>query len=157
MLFKMHRVLISLAPPGVSDGSGSPAGVVFMLGSPEYGHTAPHATRPRRFSGDASIILLYEIETQVLYLHLIASVILTMPFQFTTFAVEVGTPSPNSPGWTYGHLHEVYSLPDRLRYGYTDAMATNLCEGVAFVPPELPEETLMEVKLLYEGYRQSAR
>ncbi len=65
MLFKMHHVLISLAPPGVSDGSGSPAGVVFMLGSPEYGHTPPHATRPRRFSGDTSIILLYEIETQV--------------------------------------------------------------------------------------------
>uniref|UniRef100_A0A8C1HBC3 non-specific serine/threonine protein kinase n=1 Tax=Cyprinus carpio carpio TaxID=630221 RepID=A0A8C1HBC3_CYPCA len=95
-----------LAPPGVSDGSGSPAGVVFMLGSPEYGHTPPHATRPRRFS--------------------------------------VGTPSPTSPGWIYGHLHEAYSSPDSLRYGYTDAMAKNLCEGVAFVPPELPEETLME-------------
>uniref|UniRef100_A0A671KGA4 Serine/threonine-protein kinase ULK1-like n=1 Tax=Sinocyclocheilus anshuiensis TaxID=1608454 RepID=A0A671KGA4_9TELE len=87
-------------------GSGSPARVVFMLGSPEYGHTPPHATRPRRFS--------------------------------------VGTPSPTSPGWTYGHVHEAYSLPDSLRYGYTDAMATNLCEGVAFVLPELPEETLME-------------
>uniref|UniRef100_A0A671KG83 non-specific serine/threonine protein kinase n=1 Tax=Sinocyclocheilus anshuiensis TaxID=1608454 RepID=A0A671KG83_9TELE len=99
---KWHCVLISVAPPGVSDGtepgSGSPARVVFMLGSPEYGHTPPHATRPRRFSGDTSIILLYEIETQVLYF----------------------------PGWTY------------------DAMATNLCEGVAFVLPELPEETLME-------------
>ncbi|XP_026125820.1 serine/threonine-protein kinase ULK1-like isoform X1 [Carassius auratus] len=57
---------------------------------------------------------------------------------------SVGTPSPTSPGWTYGHLHEAYSSPDSLRYGYTDAMATNLCEGVAFVPPELPEETLME-------------
>uniref|UniRef100_A0A673GNP0 non-specific serine/threonine protein kinase n=1 Tax=Sinocyclocheilus rhinocerous TaxID=307959 RepID=A0A673GNP0_9TELE len=98
------------APPGGSDGteqgSGSPAGVVFILCSPEYGHTPPHATRRRRFS--------------------------------------VGTLSPTSPGWTYGHVHEAYSLPDSLRYGYTDAMATNLCEGVAFVPPELPEETIME-------------
>uniref|UniRef100_A0A673GNP2 Serine/threonine-protein kinase ULK1-like n=1 Tax=Sinocyclocheilus rhinocerous TaxID=307959 RepID=A0A673GNP2_9TELE len=76
------------APPGGSDGteqgSGSPAGVVFILCSPEYGHTPPHATRLLCF------------------------------------------------------------LPDSLRYGYTDAMATNLCEGVAFVPPELPEETIME-------------
>uniref|UniRef100_A0A8C2F3M4 Unc-51 like autophagy activating kinase 1a n=1 Tax=Cyprinus carpio TaxID=7962 RepID=A0A8C2F3M4_CYPCA len=101
-----EKPMDTTAPPGVSDGSGSPAGVVFMLGSPEYGHTPPHATRPRRFS--------------------------------------VGTPSPTSPGWTYGHLHEAYSSPDSLRYGYTDAMAKNLCEGVAFVPPELPEETLME-------------
>lgn len=150
MLFKCQCVLISLAPSGGSDGtepgSGSPAGVVFMMGSPEYGHTPPHATRPRRFSGDTSIILLYEIETQVLYLHVIVSVILTIPLQFTTFAVEVGTPSPTSPGWTYGHLHEAYGSPESLRYGYTDGMATNLCEGVAFVPPELPEETLMEVK-----------
>uniref|UniRef100_A0A8C1BU37 non-specific serine/threonine protein kinase n=1 Tax=Cyprinus carpio carpio TaxID=630221 RepID=A0A8C1BU37_CYPCA len=101
-----EKPMDTTAPPGVSDGSGSPAGVVFMLGSPEYGHTPPHATRPRRFS--------------------------------------VGTPSPTSPGWIYGHLHEAYSSPDSLRYGYTDAMAKNLCEGVAFVPPELPEETLME-------------
>uniref|UniRef100_A0A8C1NV64 non-specific serine/threonine protein kinase n=1 Tax=Cyprinus carpio TaxID=7962 RepID=A0A8C1NV64_CYPCA len=101
-----------VTPPGGSDrteqGSGSPAGVVFILGSPEYGHTPPHATRPRRFS---------------------VSVTLTIP---------------TSPGWTYGHVHEAYSSPDSLRYGYTDAIATNLCEGVAFVPPELPEETLME-------------
>uniref|UniRef100_A0A8C1NQC8 non-specific serine/threonine protein kinase n=1 Tax=Cyprinus carpio TaxID=7962 RepID=A0A8C1NQC8_CYPCA len=83
----------------IAQGSGSPAGVVFILGSPEYGHTPPHATRPRRFSGDTYIILLNETETQVF---------------------------PTSPGWTY------------------DAIATNLCEGVAFVPPELPEETLME-------------
>uniref|UniRef100_A0A8C1BUK1 non-specific serine/threonine protein kinase n=1 Tax=Cyprinus carpio carpio TaxID=630221 RepID=A0A8C1BUK1_CYPCA len=98
-----EKPMDTTAPPGVSDGSGSPAGVVFMLGSPEYGHTPPHATRPR-----------------------------------------LGTPSPTSPGWIYGHLHEAYSSPDSLRYGYTDAMAKNLCEGVAFVPPELPEETLME-------------
>lgn len=117
-----------------------------MLGSPEFGYTPPHATRPRRFSGDISIILLNEIETQVLYLRVIVSVRLRMHFQFTSSAVKVGTPSPTSPGWTYGHLHEDYGSPDSLRYGYTDAMATNLSEGVAFVPPELPEETLMEVK-----------
>uniref|UniRef100_A0A8C1HBC9 non-specific serine/threonine protein kinase n=2 Tax=Cyprinus carpio TaxID=7962 RepID=A0A8C1HBC9_CYPCA len=91
-----EKPMDTTAPPGVSDGSGSPAGVVFMLGSPEYGHTPPHATRPRRFSGDTSMIFLYETKKQY------------------------------------------------LRYGYTDAMAKNLCEGVAFVPPELPEETLME-------------
>uniref|UniRef100_A0A8C1NRG2 non-specific serine/threonine protein kinase n=1 Tax=Cyprinus carpio TaxID=7962 RepID=A0A8C1NRG2_CYPCA len=104
-----EKPMDTTAPPGGSDrteqGSGSPAGVVFILGSPEYGHTPPHATRPRRFS---------------------VSVTLTIP------------------GWTYGHVHEAYSSPDSLRYGYTDAIATNLCEGVAFVPPELPEETLME-------------
>uniref|UniRef100_A0A8C1ZBU9 non-specific serine/threonine protein kinase n=1 Tax=Cyprinus carpio TaxID=7962 RepID=A0A8C1ZBU9_CYPCA len=87
-----EKPMDTTAPPGGSDrteqGSGSPAGVVFILGSPEYGHTPPHATRPRRFSA--------------------------------------------------------YSSPDSLRYGYTDAIKTNLCEGVAFVPPELPEETLME-------------
>uniref|UniRef100_A0A8C2F288 non-specific serine/threonine protein kinase n=1 Tax=Cyprinus carpio TaxID=7962 RepID=A0A8C2F288_CYPCA len=93
-----EKPMDTTAPPGVSDGSGSPAGVVFMLGSPEYGHTPPHATRPRRFSGDTSMIFLYETKKQ----------------------------DPTSPGWTY------------------DAMAKNLCEGVAFVPPELPEETLME-------------
>uniref|UniRef100_A0A8C1NSJ0 non-specific serine/threonine protein kinase n=1 Tax=Cyprinus carpio TaxID=7962 RepID=A0A8C1NSJ0_CYPCA len=91
-----EKPMDTTAPPGGSDrteqGSGSPAGVVFILGSPEYGHTPPHATRPRRFS---------------------VSVTLTIS-------------------------------PDSLRYGYTDAIATNLCEGVAFVPPELPEETLME-------------
>lgn len=116
-----------------------------MLGSPEFEYTPPHATRPRRFSGDFSIILLNETETQVLYLRVV-SVRLTMHFHFTSSPVEVGTPSPTSPGWTYGHLHEAYGSPDSLRYGYTDAMATNLSEGVAFVPPELPEETLMEVK-----------
>uniref|UniRef100_A0A671KQS1 non-specific serine/threonine protein kinase n=1 Tax=Sinocyclocheilus anshuiensis TaxID=1608454 RepID=A0A671KQS1_9TELE len=104
-----EKPMDTTAPPGGSDGteqgSGSPAGVVFIQGSPEYGHTPPHATRPRRFS---------------------VSVRLTIP------------------GWTYGHVHEAYSSPDSLRYGYTDAMATNLCEGVAFVPPELPEEMLME-------------
>uniref|UniRef100_A0A671KUH5 non-specific serine/threonine protein kinase n=1 Tax=Sinocyclocheilus anshuiensis TaxID=1608454 RepID=A0A671KUH5_9TELE len=102
-----EKPMDTTAPPGGSDGteqgSGSPAGVVFIQGSPEYGHTPPHATRPRRFS---------------------VSVRLTMHFQFTSFAA--------------------YSSPDSLRYGYTDAMATNLCEGVAFVPPELPEEMLME-------------
>uniref|UniRef100_A0A8C1BTV0 non-specific serine/threonine protein kinase n=1 Tax=Cyprinus carpio carpio TaxID=630221 RepID=A0A8C1BTV0_CYPCA len=102
-----EKPMDTTAPPGGSDrteqGSGSPAGVVFILGSPEYGHTPPRATRPR-----------------------------------------LGTLSPTSPGWTYGHVHEAYSSPDSLRYGYTDAIATNLCEGVAFVPPELPEETLME-------------
>lgn len=65
---------------------------------------------------------------------------------YCNVAFKVGTPSPTSPGWTYGHFHEAHGSPDSLRYGYTDAMATNLCEGVAFVPPELPEETLMEVK-----------
>uniref|UniRef100_A0A671KTB7 non-specific serine/threonine protein kinase n=1 Tax=Sinocyclocheilus anshuiensis TaxID=1608454 RepID=A0A671KTB7_9TELE len=108
-----EKPMDTTAPPGGSDGteqgSGSPAGVVFIQGSPEYGHTPPHATRPRRFS--------------VLCLHVTVSVRLTMHFQFTSFA---------------------YSSPDSLRYGYTDAMATNLCEGVAFVPPELPEEMLME-------------
>ncbi|XP_067251210.1 serine/threonine-protein kinase ULK1a [Chanodichthys erythropterus] len=105
-----EKPMDTTAPPcgsdGIEQGSGSPAGVVFMLGSPEFEYTPPHATRPRRFS--------------------------------------VGTPSPTSPGWTYGHLHEAYGSPDSMRFGYTDAMATNLSEGVAFVPPELPEETLME-------------
>ncbi|XP_077079992.1 serine/threonine-protein kinase ULK1a isoform X3 [Siphateles boraxobius] len=105
-----EKPMDTTAPPcgsdGIEQGSGSPAGVVFMLGSPEFGHTPPHSTRPRRFS--------------------------------------VGTPSPTSPCWTYGHLHEAYGSPESLRYGYTDAIATNLSEDVAFVPPELPEETLME-------------
>ncbi|XP_052459948.1 serine/threonine-protein kinase ULK1 [Carassius gibelio] len=102
-----EKPMDTTAPPGGTEqGSGSPAGVVFILGSPEYGHTPPHATRPRRFS--------------------------------------VGTLSPTSPGWTYGHVHKAYSSPDALRCGYTDATATNLCEDVAFMPPELPEETLME-------------
>ncbi|KAI2661508.1 Serine/threonine-protein kinase ULK1 [Labeo rohita] len=87
-----EKPMDTTAPPGGSDGtepgSGGPAGVVFTLGSPDYGHTPPHATRPRRFS--------------------------------------VGTPSPTSPGWTYGHLHEAYSSPDFLHYGCTDAMTTNL-------------------------------
>ncbi|KAA0713854.1 Serine/threonine-protein kinase ULK1 [Triplophysa tibetana] len=99
-----------IAPPCGSDvtvqGSCSPAGGVFTLGTPEYGRTPPRAIRPRRFS--------------------------------------VGTPSPTSPGWTFGHFHETHGSPDSLCYGYTDPVATNLCEGVAFVPPELPEETLME-------------
>lgn len=102
----METTAPSCGSDGIEQGSGSPAGVVFMLGSPEFGLTPPHATRPRRIS--------------------------------------VGTPSPTSPGWTYGHLHEACGSPDSLRYGYTDAMTTNLSEGVAFVPPELPEETLME-------------
>ncbi|KAK7135609.1 hypothetical protein R3I94_014312 [Phoxinus phoxinus] len=105
-----EKPMDTTAPPcgsdGIEQGSGSPAGVVFMLGSPEFGHTPPHSTRPRRFS--------------------------------------VGTPSPTSPGWTYGHLHEAYGSPESLRYGYTDGIAANLSEDVAFVPPELPEETLME-------------
>ncbi|XP_039537543.1 serine/threonine-protein kinase ULK1a isoform X3 [Pimephales promelas] len=105
-----EKPMDTTAPPcgsdGLEQGSGSPAGIVFMLGSPEFGLTPPHTTRPRRFS--------------------------------------VGTPSPTSPGWTYGHLHEAYGSPESLRCGYTDAIATNLSEDVAFVPPELPEETLME-------------
>ncbi|XP_051964727.1 serine/threonine-protein kinase ULK1-like [Xyrauchen texanus] len=104
-----EKPMDTAAPSGGSNvteqGSVSP-GVVFMLGTPEYGHTPPHSARTRRFS--------------------------------------VGTPSPTTPGWTYSNLHEAYASPDSLRYGYTDAMATNLCGGVAFVPPELPEETLME-------------
>ncbi|XP_067269524.1 serine/threonine-protein kinase ULK1a isoform X2 [Pseudorasbora parva] len=102
----MDTTAPSCGNDGIEQGSGSPAGVVFMLGSPEFGHTPPHTARPRRIS--------------------------------------VCTPSPTSPGWTYGHLQEAYGSPDSLRYGYMDAMATNLSEGVAFVPPELPEETLME-------------
>lgn len=81
-LLKSHFIFFSPAPPCGSDGSDSPAGVVFMLGSPEYGHTPPHA-RHRRFSGDTSIILLNEIETQVFCLHGIVSV----AFVFNLFFV----------------------------------------------------------------------
>lgn len=93
-----EKPMDTTAPPCGVDRSDSPAGVMFMLGTPEYGHTPPHA-RHRRFS--------------------------------------VGAPCSTSPGWTYGS-------PESLLYGYTDAMATNLHENVTFVPPELPEETLME-------------
>nr|XP_055024058.1 serine/threonine-protein kinase ULK1a [Misgurnus anguillicaudatus] len=105
-----ERPMDITAPPcgndGTEQGSGSRAGVVFTLGTPEYGHTPPRTIRPRRFS--------------------------------------MGTLGPSSPGRTCGHFQEAHSVPDSLCYGYTDAMTTNLCEGVAFVPPELPEETLME-------------
>lgn len=91
-------MLISVAPPcgsdGIEQGSGSPAGVVFMLGSPEFGHTPPHSTRPRRFSGDTSIILLYEIQTHVFaHLRVIVSVRLTMHFQFTSSVVKWALPA----------------------------------------------------------------
>lgn len=98
------------APPGgvgyAEKGSGSPAPVLFTLGSPPHGHTPPLNTKHRRYS--------------------------------------VGSSSPVSPGWTCGHLHKTCNLPDNQRYTYTDSIASNLPGGVAFVPPELPEETLME-------------
>ncbi|TRY58663.1 hypothetical protein DNTS_028444 [Danionella cerebrum] len=57
---------------------------------------------------------------------------------------SVGAPFSSSSGWTYDHIHDVYGSPENLCYGFSDTLAMNLYEGVAFVPPELPEETLME-------------
>ncbi|XP_026877865.2 serine/threonine-protein kinase ULK1a isoform X2 [Electrophorus electricus] len=48
------------------------------------------------------------------------------------------------PGWTYGRFHKADSSPDNQRHGLADTGAADPREGVAFVPPELPEETLME-------------
>ncbi|XP_030629642.1 serine/threonine-protein kinase ULK1a [Chanos chanos] len=59
-----------------------------------------------------------------------------------------GSYSPCSHGWLcsrpLGAQGLVYGSPDNQRYGYIDTMATNLHGDVAFEPPELPEETLME-------------
>uniref|UniRef100_A0A8B9JWC9 non-specific serine/threonine protein kinase n=1 Tax=Astyanax mexicanus TaxID=7994 RepID=A0A8B9JWC9_ASTMX len=97
---------IAVPPGGVGyaeKGSGSPAPVLFTLGSPPHGNTPPLNTKHR-----------------------------------------LGSSSPVSPGWTCGHFYKAYNSPDTQRNTYTDPIASNLPGGVAFVPPELPEETLME-------------
>ncbi|XP_076845133.1 serine/threonine-protein kinase ULK1a isoform X2 [Brachyhypopomus gauderio] len=48
------------------------------------------------------------------------------------------------PGWTCSNFPKTHGSPDNQCHGYADTMATNLHQRVAFVPPELPEETLME-------------
>uniref|UniRef100_W5JYH4 non-specific serine/threonine protein kinase n=1 Tax=Astyanax mexicanus TaxID=7994 RepID=W5JYH4_ASTMX len=92
-------------PMDIAKGSGSPAPVLFTLGSPPHGNTPPLNTKHRRYSGSSS---------------------------------------PVSPGWTCGPFYKAYNSPDTQRNTYTDPIASNLPGGVAFVPPELPEETLME-------------
>uniref|UniRef100_A0A3B1IEH0 non-specific serine/threonine protein kinase n=1 Tax=Astyanax mexicanus TaxID=7994 RepID=A0A3B1IEH0_ASTMX len=97
---------IAVPPGGVGyaeKGSGSPAPVLFTLGSPPHGNTPPLNTKHR-----------------------------------------LGSSSPVSPGWTCGPFYKAYNSPDTQRNTYTDPIASNLPGGVAFVPPELPEETLME-------------
>ncbi|XP_062855456.1 serine/threonine-protein kinase ULK1a [Trichomycterus rosablanca] len=105
-----ERPMDTTAPPGGIGGAekrcGSPAGVLFTLGSPHtHTHTPPVTTRLRYCS--------------------------------------VGSSSPDSPGWMYSRYHKTYS------YACTDVIGSNLQGDTVFVPPELPEETLME-----EGYTE---
>ncbi|XP_037392090.1 serine/threonine-protein kinase ULK1a [Pygocentrus nattereri] len=68
----------------------------------------------------------------------------TRPLNAKHRRYSVGSSSPDSPVWICGHFHKTCHSPDDQHYGYVDAMAANLPGGVAFIPPELPEETLME-------------
>ncbi|XP_051951002.1 serine/threonine-protein kinase ULK1-like isoform X1 [Xyrauchen texanus] len=98
--------------------------------------TAPPIGNDRTEQGSVSSGVVFTMGTPE-YIH-------TPPHTARIRRFSVGTSSPTSPGWTYSNLHEACGSPNSLHYGYTDAMATNLLGGVAFVPPELPEETLME-------------
>ncbi|KAF4070434.1 hypothetical protein AMELA_G00285440 [Ameiurus melas] len=49
-----------------------------------------------------------------------------------------------SPGWTCGPYPKSYNSPERQCCGFTDVTASDLHGDAAFVPPELPAETLME-------------
>lgn len=56
----------------------------------------------------------------------------------------VGSTSPVSPGWTYGGRQAQAGGQGEGCDCYTDPNTSPLSRGIAFEPPELPEETLME-------------
>ncbi|XP_053360538.1 serine/threonine-protein kinase ULK1a isoform X2 [Clarias gariepinus] len=56
---------------------------------------------------------------------------------------SVSSSSPESPGWTCGHSPKPYNSPERYCCAH-DIMSSDLPADTAFVPPELPAETLME-------------
>lgn len=57
----------------------------------------------------------------------------------------MGSTSPVSPGWTYGGRQAQAGGQGEGCDCYTDPNTSPLSRGIAFEPPELPEETLMEV------------
>ncbi|XP_053480156.1 serine/threonine-protein kinase ULK1a isoform X3 [Ictalurus furcatus] len=66
------------------------------------------------------------------------------PSSATRRHVSVSSCSPGSPGWTCGPSPKSYNSAERQRCGFTDVTASDLHRDAAFVPPELPAETLME-------------
>ncbi|XP_060737489.1 serine/threonine-protein kinase ULK1a isoform X2 [Tachysurus vachellii] len=56
----------------------------------------------------------------------------------------VSSCSPGSPGWTCSRFPKSYNSPERHCCTFTDITASDLHRDAAFVPPELPAETLME-------------
>ncbi|KAB5567842.1 hypothetical protein PHYPO_G00237480 [Pangasianodon hypophthalmus] len=58
--------------------------------------------------------------------------------------ISVSSSSPGSPGWTCSRSPKSCNSPERYCCAITDIMACNLHRDAAFVPPELPAETLME-------------
>lgn len=45
-----------------------------------------------------------------------------------------------------GPYPDVFEAPSSPRYGFTDPITANMAAAVTFEAPELPEETLMEVR-----------
>ncbi|KAF5897847.1 serine/threonine-protein kinase ULK1-like, partial [Clarias magur] len=56
---------------------------------------------------------------------------------------SVSSSSPDGPGWTCGHSPRPYNSPERYCCAH-DVVSSDLRADTAFVPPELPAETLME-------------
>lgn len=154
-----HSAVMFLSPVAPPRGGSSPARVVFTVGSPPRGSTPPLSSRCRRASGDSQgsgsssscsvawgvgLVIKGWSQTQAVC----ARVSLPLAPSVCSPSSSGSFPSSSPAGSLSGRPLQAgtFDAPTNPRYSFTDPFAAELGGGVMFEAPELPEETLMEVR-----------